>query len=350
MSHLRQQIEYFFKILHPSRNPRYPNPPHTNFTFHSLGRGQFGVVRKAFCKTTGKEFAIKIVPKKNLTRQMTEIQSECTGLVALNHPNIIKFYDIYETPTHFYEVMQLATGRPLLDDKNKDRKFSELEVAKIMKQALSAVAYLHKRGVVHRDLKPENFMYVTNEPNARLVLIDFGFCRILLEGESLKTMIGTPYYLAPELVEGYYDERCDYWSLGVMMHFLLVGQFPFQGDNTAEALKKIVQAPLKLSSKRWDRVSSHAKDLIRKLLNKDPNKRITADQALKHPWIQMADDISFPSPPKLPDLQSLSETVFSDAPTPKTTTDGYSSSPPDSLKISASQSQNIEEFAKVLAD
>jgi len=159
------------------------------------------------------------------------------------------------------------------------------------------VSYLHSQGIIHRDLKPTNFMYTSDDSNAELVLIDFGFSRWIEEGESLETRLGTPYYLAPEVLERDYDQRSDYWSLGIMMHFLLTGRHPFVGVTTPEVLKEIKEAELSLEGPEWAALSSEAKDLLKKLLTKNPLKRITAVEALLHPWIKMGENSALPAEP-----------------------------------------------------
>lgn len=182
--------------------------------------------------------------------------------------------------------MELLDGTGLLD--SPKTATCELEVSLIMRQAFLAVEHLHSNGIVHRDLKPENFIKVGQSLNSRVVLVDFGFAKSADLFEQLETRAGTPSYIAPEVIEGEYDHRCDYWSLGVMMHQLLVGELPFIGESTPEVLKSIIEDQLDLTGEKWTAISEDAKDLLRKLLEKNPFKRISAKGALKHAWIKKA--------------------------------------------------------------
>ena len=252
-----------------------------------LGKGHYGTVRKAVCRTTGKQFAIKKTSKHKLKLSLADILRENKVLPTIHHPNIIKYYETLEDEKYFYEVMELATGSSLIGHQGEH---DEVKVSRIMRSALSAVSYLHSKGIIHRDLKPNNFMFASEDPNADVKLIDFGFARLVEQDEMLETRLGTPYYLAPELIEKNYDFRSDYWSLGVMMHVLLVGKHPFEGGNISELLKAIRNEELDITGPEWDSISSEAKDLLKKLLTKNPYKRITAHEALEHPWIKMSEN------------------------------------------------------------
>eukprot|EP00331_Platyophrya_macrostoma_P029438 CAMPEP_0176445326 /NCGR_PEP_ID=MMETSP0127-20121128/23629_1 /TAXON_ID=938130 /ORGANISM="Platyophrya macrostoma, Strain WH" /LENGTH=262 /DNA_ID=CAMNT_0017831079 /DNA_START=18 /DNA_END=803 /DNA_ORIENTATION=- len=217
-----------------------------------IGRGQYGVVRKAHYKhDPTKVFAIKSIPKRKLGKNLEQIHAQHRALCKIDHPNIVKFYETFEDDTHFYSVMELLTGPELVDYNDTRRALPELEVADIMVKALSAINCLHSNGIVHRDIKPQNFHYVTKDDDAEIKLVDFGFAKLAQKDETLHTKKGTPFYIAPEVIKGSYDHRCDYWSLGIMMHELLVGKFPFGGDTTPVVLRKILKSKLKLEGNEW---------------------------------------------------------------------------------------------------
>lgn len=257
----------------------------------TLGRGEFGVVYKAFSKDASqKPLALKSISKQKLGKELEVLHSQYDALRRLDHPNIVKFYEAYEDKNYFYNVMELLTGGELLGNTDAPVSLSELEVAHIMKQAFSAVAYLHSKGIVHRDIKTENFLYRSQTPGAPVVLIDFGFSKMAAKYQVLTTRIGTPFYVSPEVIDGKYDHRCDDWSLGVMMHKLLVGEYPFYDDTTAMVLKKISLLKLRFKGDKWTKISPNAKNLLEKLLEKDPSKRISSAEALKHPWFRMTEN------------------------------------------------------------
>lgn len=159
-----------------------------------------------------------------------------------------------------------------------------------MRKILSAVKHLHEHGICHRDLKPENFLFSDNSEDAEIKLIDFGLSKRFGHiqeshpSEKMHTIVGTPYYVAPEVLKGSYDFSCDIWSLGVILYIMLCGYPPFEGDNNKEIFKRVLQQKLEFDPEDWTRVSDEAKDLISKMLQKDPTKRICAVDALNHSW------------------------------------------------------------------
>lgn len=155
---------------------------------------------------------------------------------------------------------------------------------------LSAVKHLHEHGIVHRDLKPENFLMSDTSEDSEVKLIDFGLSKRYSQvknTEKMHTVVGTPYYVAPEVLKGSYDERCDVWSLGVILFVFLCGYPPFEGDNNKEIFKNVLKSSLVFEDQDWANISNEAKDLITKMLEKDPKNRITAVECSKHPWFQM---------------------------------------------------------------
>jgi len=151
-----------------------------------------------------------------------------------------------------------------------------------MYDILSALSHCHKAGIIHRDIKPENLLFETSDENSVLKIIDFGTSRKITEDIKCTELIGTPYYVAPEVLEGAYDEKCDLWSCGVILYIMLSGYPPFNGLNTGKIFKKIKHALYTFSSEEWQGISEDAKDLISKLLQKDPNQRLSAEEALMH--------------------------------------------------------------------
>jgi len=203
----------------------------------------------------------------------------------IDHPNIIRLYETFEDHRNIYLVMELCQGGELFDRIIEEGHFTEKDAAVLMKQIFSAVHYLHSNCVMHRDLKPENFLFLNKKPTSPLKIIDFGLsCRFNV-GDSASTKAGTPYYVAPQVLQGKYDKSCDDWSCGVIMYVLLCGYPPFYGETDAEVLSKVKAGHYSFSGGEWKRVSEDAKDLIRRLLKINPNDRFTSEEALNHPWI-----------------------------------------------------------------
>jgi len=183
--------------------------------------------------------------------------------------------------------MEYCKGGELFDRIVAAQRFTERHAADIMSQMLSAVKHLHEKGIVHRDLKPENFLMDDTTENAEVKLIDFGLSKRFSqqdEIEKMHTVVGTPYYVPPEVLKGNYDINCDVWSLGVILFVFLCGYPPFEGDNNKEIFRNVMKSPLTFDPSDWNSVSTKAKDLVTKMLNKDPEQRISAQDCLNHPW------------------------------------------------------------------
>jgi calcium-dependent protein kinase len=165
------------------------------------------------------------------------------------------------------------------------RFLSEKGAAVLMKQILAAIFYLHKHHIMHRDLKPENFLFLNKSKDSPLKIIDFGLACYYEDGEFMKTKAGTPYYVAPQVLQGKYDRKCDVWSCGVIMYILLCGYPPFSGENDGEILTKVKAGKFSFPEADWKHISTDAKDLIKKMLTFEPEKRMEAEQAYNHPWI-----------------------------------------------------------------
>ena len=171
-------------------------------------------------------------------------------------------------------------------------KFSEADASKVIKQILSAIKHLHDKNIAHRDLKPENIIFTSSEDQGiSIKLIDFGLSKLLgIDNKVMMTKLGTPYYVSPEVLEGIYDKRCDLWAIGVIAYILLSGTPPFNGRNEVEVFNKIRCCDYDFPDKQWSYISDEAKDFISKLLHPEPNKRMSAELALQHPWITNASE------------------------------------------------------------
>ncbi|KAM9369068.1 calcium/calmodulin-dependent protein kinase type IV-like [Phaethornis superciliosus] len=249
-----------------------------------LGRGATSVVFSCQEKGTGTPYAAKIL-KKTIDKKI--VRTEIGVLLRLSHPNIIKLKEIFETPSEIVLVLELVTGGELFDRIVERGFYSERDAAHVVKQILEAVSYLHKNGVVHRDLKPENLLYADLSPDAPLKIGDFGLSKIVDDQDTMKTVCGTPGYCAPEILQGGpYGPEVDMWSVGVITYILLCGFEPFfdpRGDQYMYG--RILTCDYEFVSPWWDEVSLNAKDLVRKLIVLDPQKRLTVQQALEHPWV-----------------------------------------------------------------
>lgn len=179
-----------------------------------------------------------------------------------------------------------CAGGEVFDALGMRKTLTEYDIATIMKQLLSAVAYCHSKSVVHRDIKPENLLFDTQGKDATLKVIDFGMSQIFNPGLKMSVKIGTPLYIAPEVLSKSYTEKCDLWSCGVILYVLLSGTHPFTGSSEEELFRKIRRGKFSMSAPCWEFISRDAIDLIKKMITVDPNRRCSALEALKHPWIQ----------------------------------------------------------------
>ena len=203
----------------------------------------------------------------------------------LDHPNILKLYEVYEDANSFYLVMELVQGKELFDKIVERGQYSEKDAAHIIRQILSAVSYLHAHDIAHRDLKPENLLSSGSGEGEIIKIADFGFSKNFGE-EKLMTSCGSPGYVAPEvLTSESYDKSVDMWSVGVILYILLCGYPPFYADNAPALFKKIMEVQYDFDDPSWEDVSSDAKNLIRHLLVGEPSKRYTAEQCLHDPWV-----------------------------------------------------------------
>ncbi|XP_068010262.1 calcium/calmodulin-dependent protein kinase type 1 isoform X1 [Melanerpes formicivorus] len=251
-----------------------------------LGTGAFSEVVLAEEKATRKLVAIKCIAKKALEGKETSIENEIAVLHKIKHPNIVALDDIYESSTHLYLIMQLVSGGELFDRIVEKGFYTERDASALIRQILDAVKYLHDMGIVHRDLKPENLLYYSLEEDSKIMISDFGLSKIEGCGSVMSTACGTPGYVAPEvLAQKPYSKAVDCWSIGVIAYILLCGYPPFYDENDAKLFEQILRAEYEFDSPYWDDISDSAKDFIQHLMEKDPSKRFTCEQALQHPWI-----------------------------------------------------------------
>ncbi|CAD8141750.1 unnamed protein product [Paramecium pentaurelia] len=251
-----------------------------------IGQGGFGKVYKVVHRQTGMVRAMKLILKSKLKKEDQEkLLEETNILMDIDHPNIVKLYEMYQDDNSYYLISEYCDGGELFEKIKFVQTLTEKEIANYMKQILTAVAYCHSKGIVHRDLKPENILFDSKNQGASLKIIDFGASAKLINDEKLKKRIGTPFYVAPEVLNGSYDEKCDIWSLGVILYVLLCGYPPFFGHSEGEVLAKVRKGTYQFDSNDWSRVSMQAKDLIRRMLFYDPSSRISASDAQQHSWI-----------------------------------------------------------------
>ena len=268
------------------------NPESIYIKTKMLGSGAFGEVWLAHHKDLDRDFAMKIIKKrKNRRNDEKEILNEIEILKKLDHPKILKVVDFYSTLKKYYIITEYCHEGELFNEIIKVGKFDEGQAAFIINQILKAITYCHKMNIIHRDLKPENIMITNREKNGclQVKLIDFGTAKIFEKGHQENKYVGSSYYMAPEIIKRKYDEKCDLWSIGVIMYILLTGRPPFDGNDDDEILENVKKGVFDKSSYPYPLLSSQSKDLIDKLLQYDPKKRISADQAIEHPWFKTAE-------------------------------------------------------------
>ncbi|XP_034719271.1 calcium/calmodulin-dependent protein kinase type 1D isoform X2 [Etheostoma cragini] len=231
-------------------------------------------------------FAVKCIPKKALKGKESSIENEIAVLRKIKHENIVALEDIHESPDHLYLIMQLVSGGELFDRIVEKGFYTEKDASTLIRQVLDAVNYLHKMGIVHRDLKPENLLYFNPQDESKIMISDFGLSKMEGSGDVMSTACGTPGYVAPEvLAQKPYSKAVDCWSIGVIAYILLCGYPPFYDENDSKLFEQILKADYEFDAPYWDDISDSAKDFIGSLMEKDPAKRFTCDQALRHPWI-----------------------------------------------------------------
>ena len=276
-----------------------------------LGSGNFAKVKKAKRKAktadvekevggkkkvvlkAGADVAIKIIDKAKV-EDMQDIQREIEIMNMVDHPNVINLFEIFDEPKKMNLVLELVTGGELFDRIVAKGNYSEKDAATCMSQLCQALDYLHTKKIVHRDLKPENLLYASPADDANLKVADFGLARMLTAGDMMKTACGTPGYVAPEILKnkGYDSGAVDMWSAGVILYILLCGFPPFYEEELPALFDQILHARYDFPSPWWDNISADGKDLVKKLLELDVKKRLTAAQVLAHPWMGAAPTVA----------------------------------------------------------
>ncbi|XP_068661465.1 CDPK-related kinase 1-like [Aristolochia californica] len=266
-----------------------------------VGRGHFGYTSSAKAKKgelKGQEVAVKVIPKSKMTTAIAieDVRREVKILRALTgHKNLVQFYDAYEDDDNVYMVMELCKGGELLDRiLSRGGKYLEEDAKVVMVQILSVVAYCHLQGVVHRDLKPENFLFNTTDVKSPLKVIDFGLSDYVKPDDRLNDIVGSAYYVAPEVLHRAYGTEADMWSIGVIAYILLCGSRPFWARTESGIFRAVLKADPSFEEAPWPSLSTEAKDFVRRLLNKDYRKRMTAAQALSHPWLHDSQGVKVP--------------------------------------------------------
>lgn len=277
---------------------------------NELGKGSYGIVQLGKLKGTNVQRAIKIIDKSKVSN-VERFKLEVEIMMKLDHPSILRLYDYFEDKKYVYLVLELCTGGELFDRIIANKYYNEEEARLLFKQIIKGIYYCHLNGVCHRDLKPENFIMVSKSDPFTLKIIDFGLSRTFNNGDSpqgqgilsqstldpnksgrgrrqtravLKTKAGTPFYIAPEVLTGNYNEKCDVWSAGVILYILFCGYPPFYGENNKEILEAVKRGKLDFSSSEWKDKSKQSIDLIKRMITHHET-RFFADEVLKHPWM-----------------------------------------------------------------
>ncbi|KAL0459193.1 UNVERIFIED_CONTAM: Calcium-dependent protein kinase [Sesamum latifolium] len=268
-----------------------------------LGRGEFGVTYLCTDVETGEKLACKSISKKKL-RTAVDIEDVRREVEIMKHmpahPSIVTLKDTYEDDSAVHIVMELCEGGELFDRIVARGHYTERAAAHVMRTIVEVVQMCHLQGVMHRDLKPENFLFANKKETSPLKAIDFGLSVFFKPGERFNEIVGSPYYMAPEVLKRNYGPEVDIWSAGVILYILLCGVPPFWAETEQGVAQAIIRSVIDFKRDPWPKVSNSAKDLVKKMLDPDPTRRLSAQQVLEHPWLQ---DVK-----KAPNV-SLGETV-----------------------------------------
>ena len=281
------------------------NPTKKYEILSKLGSGSFGSVYLARNKYTNEKVAMKQIKKSSANLLSDgEITDEIEILKTLDHPDIVRIIESFNTKNSYILITEYCEGGELFDQvKNQ---LSETQIAVIFKQVLSGLAYLHSNNIVHRDLKLENILIhekekskTTGEDLFNIKIIDFGTARIFDKNRNPQSIVGSSYYIAPEVLRQRYNKECDLWSVGVILYMFIVGHAPFDGCDDDEITTNIQRGIYRKNDRRWIKSSKEVKDLIQKLLTYSPSQRLSAIQALNHPWFKITDsNILYDNVPK----------------------------------------------------
>ncbi|KAK4741898.1 hypothetical protein SAY87_025486 [Trapa incisa] len=252
-----------------------------------LGPGQFGVTHLCTHKTTGEQFACKTIAKRKLVN-MEDVKREVQIMYHLTgQPNIVELKGAYEDKHSVHLVMELCAGGELLDRIIAKGHYTERAAASLLRIIVQIVHTCHSMGVIHRDLKPENFLLMSKDEELPLKVTDFGLSVFFKPGDVFSDILGSPYYMAPEVLKRRYGPEADIWSIGVMLYIFLSGSPPFWAENENGIFNAILAGHIDFTSDPWPKISSGAKDLVKKMLNTDPSQRLTSFQVLSMSFFRL---------------------------------------------------------------
>uniref|UniRef100_A0A5B7ASQ0 non-specific serine/threonine protein kinase n=1 Tax=Davidia involucrata TaxID=16924 RepID=A0A5B7ASQ0_DAVIN len=258
---------------------------------HELGRGEFGVTYLCTDRESREALACKSISKKKLRTaiDVEDVRREVAIMSSLpHHPNIVRLKATYEDNEAVHLVMELCEGGELFDRIVARGHYSERAAAGVARTIAEVVKMCHDNGVIHRDLKPENFLFANKKEHSPLKAIDFGLSAFFRPGERFSEIVGSPYYMAPEILKRNYGPEVDIWSAGVILYILLCGVPPFWAETEQGVALAILRGGIDFKREPWPQISDSAKSLVRQMVEPDPRKRLTAQQVLEHPWIQNA--------------------------------------------------------------
>eukprot|EP00262_Sarcandra_glabra_P016328 TRINITY_DN528_c0_g1_i1.p1 TRINITY_DN528_c0_g1~~TRINITY_DN528_c0_g1_i1.p1 ORF type:complete len:547 (-),score=74.56 TRINITY_DN528_c0_g1_i1:533-2173(-) len=256
-----------------------------------LGRGEFGITYLCTDRETKEELACKSISKKKLRTavDVEDVRREVAIMSSLpDHPNIVKLRATYEDAEAVHLVMELCEGGELFDRIVARGHYTERAAASVVRTVAEVVRMCHKHGVMHRDLKPENFLFANKRESSPLKAIDFGLSVFFRPGERFSEIVGSPYYMAPEVLKRNYGPEVDIWSAGVILYILLCGVPPFWAETEQGVAQAILRGSIDFKRDPWPRVSDNAKSLVKQMIEPDPKRRLTAQQVLDHSWVQNA--------------------------------------------------------------
>ncbi|OMJ85840.1 hypothetical protein SteCoe_12753 [Stentor coeruleus] len=253
----------------------------------NIGVGTFGVVKVGHNLSNPKEkVAVKVIFKNKLNTSAKRLKYEIDILLTLDHPNIIKCFETFEDENHIYIVMEFCSGGELIEIFPQEGALAESDALDYIRRILMAVNHVHRIGIVHRDLKPENFLFSTTKNTHELKLVDFGLSNKFSDKfEKLHSTVGTPFYIAPEVLKSNYDSKCDLWSVGIILYIMLSGDLPFYAENVNAVFKKIESGVFSMRGTIWDDISEESKHLVSRLICLNTHDRLSAQEALMHPAI-----------------------------------------------------------------
>jgi len=254
-----------------------------------IGSGAYSKVRIGSSKETGELVAIKIIDKKNCPeRDLVFLEREVDVVKNIDHPNVVRTYDVFETKDELYIVLEYMEGGMLYDIIAEEGSFTEQNGADVFREMMQGLSYLHERGIVHRDIKPENILCQNKTWPLNVKWTDFGLANFTSSGSNtLETQVGTPHFAAPELLRNeMYGPAVDMWSCGIVLYNMLSGELPFDHESDpGEIFRQILQNEVPFPSHLWENISPEAKHLVKNLLQKNPDHRLNANQVLRHPWL-----------------------------------------------------------------